>query len=138
MVSVNNYVLIWTVPVNNFLLTGTALVNNSLFTVNFFKNIYLGRVGSNSTWFWHYERGFRGTLSKANKLSLWGATGTPQKSGFPSTSRQNSSTFGAALRGTLRGWKNKNLLTGTVPVITCFFTFWERFQGDNRMTYVWK
>ena len=42
--------------------------------------------------------------SSLTKVPSLQTTGSPQGTGFPSTSGQNSGTFGAALRGALRVW----------------------------------
>ena len=59
------------------------------------------------------------------KLAILQITGSPQGSGFPSTSGQNSGNFGATLSGTSRvlGYFLENLFfkrTGTVPVNNLF------------------
>ena len=44
--------------------------------------------------------------SSLTKVPSLKTTGSPQGTGFPSTSGQNSGTFGTALRGALRGLGN--------------------------------
>ena len=44
------------------------------------------------------------TIQSSCYLALLQTAGSPQETGFPSTSGQNSGTFGATIRWALRGW----------------------------------